>query len=518
MSQPSENNQIDPFFNTPINSSSEMQMHNMAMNMFFRLSPDLFCIVSREAHFLYLNPAWEQTTGYAIDDLKSRSFIDFIHPLDREYTLQIFQNQFESDDGFKDVTRFLCKDGNYRWFEWRGNANEGGQTSCVVARDITEQKIAQEDLRIKEERYRFLADNALDVVWTMKIDGTITYVSPAVEQLRGITPEEAMNQTIDQILTPDSQAKSIGYIQKLYEDLAAGRPPENYRGEQEYYRKDGSIMWADVFTFPIVGSDISTTTLLGFSRDISKRKEYEAMLLEQANSLQELNNAKDKFFSIIAHDLRSPFNVFVGLLQLLGRKVEKMSLSEIQQHVGMLDNSAKKLSQLLENLLEWSCFQTGTFTSSPTAFSMIEQIKENATLLSEAFHKKEITVNIDIPDDVTVFADMKMVDGTLRNLFSNAIKFTKQKGIISISAHRRPDQLVQVSIKDSGIGMGNSILENLFQIGAKINRPGTDGEPSSGLGLILVKEYVEKNGGTIWVESEEDMGSVFHFTIPVNQK
>ena len=518
MSLRSESYNIDPLLSTQINASSEMQMHDMAMNMFFRLSPDLFCIVTKDGQFLYLNPAWEQTTGYSQEDLKNKSFTAYIHPEDQEYTLKIFRSQFEGEGVFIVSNRFLCKDGNYRWFEWRGNANEGGLTSCAVARDITEQKIAQEDLRIKEERYRLLADNALDVVWTMNLDGSITYVSPAVEQLRGITPEEAMNQTIDQILTPDSQAKSIGYIQKLYEDLAAGRTPENYRGEQEYYRKDGSIMWADVFTFPIMGSDISATTLLGFSRDISARKAYEAKLLEEANSLQELNSAKDKFFSIIAHDLRSPFNGFIGLLQVLGKKAQTMSLSDIQQYVGMLDVSAKKLSQLLENLLEWSRFQTGSFISTPSAFSIKERINENTALLTEACLKKDITINLNVPDDLTVFADIKMVDGTLRNLFSNAIKFTEQHGSVNISAQLRADQLVQISVKDNGIGMKDKIIENLFKIGAKINRTGTDGEPSSGLGLILVKEYVDKNGGTIWVESEESKGSTFHFTIPSMMK
>lgn len=517
MSLPNENAKLESKFSTSIKASSEMQMHDMAMNMFFRLTPDLCCIVTREGHFLYLNPAWELTTGYTHTDLINKSFTEYIFPEELEHTLQIFQSQFEGDGVFKASTRFLCKDGNYRWFEWRGNANEGGQTSCVVGRDITEQKLAQEDLRIKEERYRLLADNALDVIWTMNLDGTITYISPAVEQLRGITPEEAMKQTLDQILTPDSQAKSIGYMQKLYADIAAGRPLENYRGEQEYYRKDGTIMWADVFTFPIKGSDINSTTLLGFSRDISARKKYEADLLSEANNLQELNAAKDKFFTIIAHDLRSPFNGFIGLLQVLGKQAQTMSLSEIQQYIAMLDVSAKKLSQLLENLLEWSRFQTGTIISIPKTFSLKEQIKENAALLTESCLKKEITVTIEASDDLLVFADIKMIDGTLRNLFSNAIKFTAHKGIISISAQKRPDQFVQVSIRDNGIGMNDKMIENLFKIGFKINRTGTDGEPSSGLGLILVKEYVDKNGGTIWVESEEGKGTTFHFTIPTRK-
>lgn len=348
----------------------------------------------------------------------------------------------------------------------------------------------------------------------MNLDGTITYVSPAVEQLRGITPEEAMVQPLDQILTPSSQEKSINYVLKTLAAIEENKPLENYKGEQEYYRKDGSIMWAEVLTFPIVGADKKSITLLGVSRDISERKLFEAQLLEQAEHLKELNATKDKFFSIISHDLRSPFNGLIGLLQIIEKRLMSMSLTEIHQYILTLESSTKKLFMLLENLLEWSKIQTGSLIAKPSMFVLKDTIHNTCDLTTDIVIKKGILLEIEVPDQLSVFSDERMVEGILRNLTSNAIKFTTQGGKVRIAAKMVSDGLVQISVIDTGIGMSQKIIDSLFVLETKNGRKGTDGEPSSGLGLILVKEFVEKIGGEIWVESEESVGSKFHFTIP----
>jgi PAS domain S-box-containing protein len=152
------------------------------------------------------------------------------------------------------------------------------------------------DLQIKEERYRLLTEHARDVIWTQKLDGTITYLSPAVEVLRGLTVEEAMVQPVDKILTPDSLIKVVMYLQEQYSNFTAGLPLKSFRGELDYYRKDGSILSTEVITYPIPGKTLDEVIILGVTREITERKEFEAKLHAQAKELKTLNDTKDKFF------------------------------------------------------------------------------------------------------------------------------------------------------------------------------------------------------------------------------
>ena len=483
-------------------------------SLFFEKSTDLFSIISPEGMLLFVNQAWERMLGYSDDDIKGRSFFDFIHPDDAEKAKQEFLGQFEGDQSCLSSCRLLCNTGAYKWLEWSVNAHDGMKNLIAVGRDISDRKLAEDELMIREERYRLLAENARDVIWTMQLDGTITYISPAVELLRGFTVEEAMNQPIDQIITPDSQKIVIGYIQRLNEAYALGMPLEDFRCENEYYCKDGSTLWTEVFVHPHMGGKSKSPTILGVTRDITERKQFEARLLEQTNDLKELIATRDKFFSIIAHDLRSPFNGFLSMLQYMEESILTMSLFDVQKFIKMLGVSASNLFMLLENLLEWSRIQTGTYTTNFKPFVLRDRAESSCELILESANKKKIAFELDIPEELIVFADERMVEGIFRNLTSNAIKFSPNTGKISITAKKNADNSVEVIIRDNGIGMSDKLMEGLFKLGVDISRKGTEGEPSSGLGLILVKEFTDKMGGKIWVESEEGKGSAFHFTLP----
>jgi signal transduction histidine kinase len=242
---------------------------------------------------------------------------------------------------------------------------------------------------------------------------------------------------------------------------------------------------------------------------------------ELANSEEKLREtvaAKDKFFSIIAHDLKSPFAGFLGLTKMMSERINDFSKSELQEFSVAMKDSAINLYKLLENLLEWSRIQRGVTEYNPTTCLLAYYVKENLDLVTESANLKNINlIHLD-DDNIKVKADIAMLNTVVRNLISNAIKFTPRNGKIEIGYGIKEDGFCTVFIKDSGVGMDPELLSDLFKLDAKVSRKGTDGEPSTGLGLLLCKEFVEKNGGKIWVESEVGKGSTFYFTLPLESK
>lgn len=235
--------------------------------------------------------------------------------------------------------------------------------------------------------------------------------------------------------------------------------------------------------------------------------------LEKANvELINLNATKDKFFSIIAHDLRSPFNSFLGLTEVMANELPNLTMDELQEMTASMRNSAINLFRLLENLLQWARMQRGSFSYNREILELFPIVDESVAVTQETAKNKDIVLSVDIPENLKVFADSNVIQMVVRNILSNALKFTKEGGKVSISA-KAVENIVIVSVEDSGIGMSKDLIENLFRLDLATNRKGTNGEPSTGLGLIICKELIEKQGGKLWVESKEGMGSVFRFSM-----
>lgn len=245
----------------------------------------------------------------------------------------------------------------------------------------------------------------------------------------------------------------------------------------------------------------------------SKLIESEEELLKANESLEKANQEKDKFFSIIAHDLRSPFSGFLGLTEILVDNEADLTEEEKKDFIINMKASAEKLFKLLENLLEWARLQRGTMTVEAENTPLNYVVKSNFEIINAKSNLKNIQTKTNVPDDLMVYADYSMLNGILRNLLSNAVKFTPAGGEVVVDAKRKDEHIV-VSVKDSGIGIPNVIIDKLFTLGEKTARAGTDGEASTGLGLLLCKDYLEKMGCKIWVESEEQKGSTFYFTLP----
>lgn len=232
--------------------------------------------------------------------------------------------------------------------------------------------------------------------------------------------------------------------------------------------------------------------------------------------LRDLNATKDKFFSIIAHDLKSPFQGFLGLTEIMVEQWKDLSSEEISKFVNLMHKSANNLFKLLTNLLEWAQMQGGALIFSPTRILLNKLITENIEAINTRANQKEIKIINNIKDDFFVFADMKMINSVLVNLISNAVKFTKRGGTIQLYAKESGNKLIEVCINDNGVGIREDDLKKLFKVDEKIGYRGTDGEESTGLGLLLCKEFITKNGGSLRINSQFGKGSDFYFTVPKN--
>jgi signal transduction histidine kinase len=255
-------------------------------------------------------------------------------------------------------------------------------------------------------------------------------------------------------------------------------------------------------------------------QEITRRKQAEEELQElnqqlqvTNRQLQEANDSKNKFFSIIAHDLRSPFTGLIGLTEALVKDLECYSQDRIKTLVSLLHKDSKAIYTLLTNLLEWSRLQQGFMECEPETNPLVTIVRQNMNILRAQAERKQITLRNQIADETLVYADLRMLNGVIRNLLSNALKFTESGGAIEVSAQLH-EGYVEMVVSDTGIGMDQTRLGKLFHIDAKSSRRGTADEEGTGLGLILCKEFVEKNGGTIRVKSEVNRGSRFIVSLP----
>lgn len=271
----------------------------------------------------------------------------------------------------------------------------------------------------------------------------------------------------------------------------------------QHYEKEDVYSENDVRFLTSIGSQIALA--------IERKKSEEEITLKN-ELLQTINAEKDKFFSIIAHDLRGPLSAFVAATQIITEEVQNMSIEEIRDISNSMKTSATNIYSLLENLLEWSRLRRGGMDFIPVTINLKKIIITSIEVLNETARKKDISVEISIPETLQITADNHMFEATVRNLVSNAIKFTPAGGKVKIEAVIAEDHYVETRITDSGIGMSPELIDKLFQIDEKTSRPGTEGEPSTGLGLLLCKEFIEKNGGKIEVRSEIGKGSTFSFT------
>lgn len=309
----------------------------------------------------------------------------------------------------------------------------------------------------------------------------------------------------DEELKAKGEVELIGEMQSIWlgiplkiEDKVIGvMAVQDYKNEKVYGEKERQILL-------FVSEQIASA--------IDKKRSSEA-LEKYSEELNQLNITKDKFFSIIAHDLKNPFITLLGFSDMLIHEYEELTEEEKLQYITEIRNSAKSSHELLENLLEWSRSQTGRLEYEPHQFDIYELVRRNFLLLNPMAKTKGIQLICEVKENKNVYGDFDMINTVIRNLISNAVKFTHKGGQIRIFTEME-DGFLKLCVCDDGIGMDKKTIDKLFKLGEQHTSRGTSKESGSGLGLILCKEFVEKNLGEIWAESEVGNGTTFCFTIP----
>jgi signal transduction histidine kinase len=241
----------------------------------------------------------------------------------------------------------------------------------------------------------------------------------------------------------------------------------------------------------------------------------EQELKESEKQLQQLNADKNLFISILSHDMRSPFTVILGYSELLLENIRKIDINEIENFANNINTAAQNTYNLLEDILMWARTQQGRIPFKPQKLSFADICRNILEILDQKADSKNITINLNAPEGTNIFADVDMLKTIMRNLVSNAIKFTNKNGTINISAVENSEN-VTISVTDTGIGIEPGSLTKLFDISQNHTTRDLSGEKGTGLGLVLCKEFIEKHGGKIWVESEQGKGSEFKFTMPIS--
>jgi signal transduction histidine kinase len=256
--------------------------------------------------------------------------------------------------------------------------------------------------------------------------------------------------------------------------------------------------------------------LFYFNRVIQLKNQktlLEKTVAVKTSELNDLNASKDKFFSIIAHDLKNPFNTIIGFSNMLNEELSDDQTPKAREYARMINVSAVQTLKLLENLLEWANSQSGKLIYSPEHLNVYDLVKDEVLILKEMAEGKGIELTYVIPSQLTVLADKNMIRTVLRNLISNALKYTHRNGRVEVKAFVIYN-MVEIAVRDNGIGMSKTAMDQLFKIDASVSTRGTENEKGTGLGLFLCKEFVEKHGGKIRAESKLGKGSVFIVSLP----
>lgn len=472
------------------------------INNFFTVAVDLLSIMdSSTGKFIRVNNAWENTIGYTVNEITGKSYIDFIHPDDKKITEEANQKLNEKGRLLNFVNRYRCKDGTYKFIEWSSINNNNG-TFYSSARDITERILNERALKESEDRFRSIFEMANAGIFFANKTGQFMMANKAFLDMVEYNSDEIIGMDFTELTFEDDQVAENELLKNLvFNEI------DQYRIEKRYVTRSNKIVWADLAVTVINDADRNPVSYVGVIQNISQRKEFE-------QQLKQIITTKDKFFSIISHDLRNQFASILGFADFIKGSISKFNDTHCNKLIDLLFISSTHALEMLEDLLKWSRSQINGIELKKEIINLRELTEHLLLTLNNQANLKNIEIVTNIGTANHLNADRQMISTVLRNLINNALKFTPAGGRVVISA-KTMNGNDTISVKDNGVGMSPEVINKLFRIDAKHSTPGTEKEMGTGLGLILCKEFVDKHGGDIIVKSDPGKGSEFIISIPV---
>jgi PAS domain S-box-containing protein len=362
------------------------------------------------------------------------------------------------------------------------------------------------------EFYSQIIDSLQDYsIFTLDKEININSWSSGSTKIFGYETEEVIGKHFDIIFT-DEDLKSGIPKREIETALEEGRATDN----RWHITKDKSLFYAYGLVFPLTGLDGEMIGYVKILRDLTERKQSEDAIKNYVKELEDLNTHKESVLAILSHDLRSPLSAIIGTTKYLKDNFQKMKPEIVQEMLNLLYKSATDELEMLDYLVEWARIKYASDVFNPEQIKLTDYINKVFESLNETAAINTINLNHEVDVNTTVFADEKMLISIIQNIVSNAIKHTEKDGSITISATSKEDKII-VRIQDTGIGMSQEIIEKLFTPQMKTLSETRKKNKGAGIGLLLVKGFLEKNGGEIWVESIEGEGSSFYFTLLIEK-
>jgi PAS domain S-box-containing protein len=459
--------------------------------------------------------------GYkSIKEVLNLNPLEFISEKDKETAEEDYQDRGALNETLKFIYEGRTKNSELLIIE-KGitKFTSSNKTEYIIESylDITEQQKAKRALEESEERYRSITENIDDAIWTMEYVNkklVKSFISPSIFEITKYADKEfEKNPKLWlRIIHPDDKLSVISKLRRVLKDRVRNQVELEYR----ILDKQGSLVWVRNKLNFIRDDFGAIEKTFGLFSDITLNKRNAEKLQKTTNELQTSNESKDRFISIISHDLRTPFSSILGFTDILLTD-DDISEDKQKQYIGFIQESAQNMLKLVNSILDWTRLQTGRIDYVAERLNIQTVVSNAIQMLTGSALQKNVKLYSTIDHEVFVHGDRNLLLQVFNNLISNAIKFTNSDGEIFISAEPLMDKkVIQFSVNDTGVGISDRDIDKLFSVDDKYTTDGTKGEKGSGLGLSLVKEIILKHGGEISVESEVGTGTSFIFTIPVS--
>ena len=485
--------------------------------MLFNANRDSISIIELDdkgnpSGFLELNEAASEIIGYTREELLATKLKDIEVEVPQSVLMERI-NQLQTTGSVDFETTIKDKTGNNKYIDVKVVliTYKNKPALLNISRDITEFKKTEKGLFKNASRLELAMHSAKMAWWEMDMpSGNVTFSKRKTDML-GYKYEDFTHFKDFMALVHPEDAMTA--MNAMYNHFAG--KVDKYEVEYRILTKSGEYKWFyDLGSTVKKSSDGKPLKVTGLVIDVSERKQIDLIIKDQNKELIKLNSDKDRFISILAHDLRNPFSAFLGLTGLLSENIRKYDIDKTETFINIINQRAQNIFDLLDELLLWTSVQSGKLPFKPQKIDLSKVCNEVIELLEINAKIKDIGITNHIVDQTNLFVDLNMIKTVLRNLISNAIKFTNEKGHIAIQA-KSNESIITITISDDGTGINPQDISKLFDISQMFTSRGTADEQGSGLGLLLCKEFVVKHGGTIWVESEVGTGSDFKFTIPL---